>query len=112
MARFRIVAMTDRPSISITDVEWPVIASARWHDTPLPSQANCRHTMFVREHEDGRRLVYGVAEGFWPGAIKMRAGYLTDVAGTVEAIHRVAEAIGAADHLADECIAGLPTEVL
>lgn len=111
----RQITLTGRPPVSIVEAEWPQIAVAR--------SADGRSSVRVREHEDGRRLVYGVAagqasdRGLSSSAATRRAGQLlaarTDLATdpTVRTIHAIAAAIGCAE-LADVCIGALPSEVL
>lgn len=122
------ITMSDRPPVRIVEEDWPIIAEADDHDGQVRVQANTEWRIRVREHADGRRLVYGSVQAGnggkpagWRGAA---AGYLIDCRSidtdkrldaeseqTVRAIRRVAGVIGRAD-LADECIADLPAEDL
>ena len=112
------IPMSERRPLSIVKADWPLIASADRHDGQVECQANHLWTIRVREHADGRRLVYGwVREGNggvyagWRGA---EGGFLVeagDEAETIRAIRRIGGIIDD-DRLADECIADLPAEDL
>jgi hypothetical protein len=112
------ITMSERRPLSISPEEWPLIARADRHDGKVESQANHRWSIRVRQHADGRRLVYGyLREGNggvpagWRGA---DGGFLVaagDEDGTVRAIRRIAGIIDD-DKMADECIADLPEETL
>lgn len=130
------VTLSDRAPVRIDPEEWPVVACAGLHDGKVWSQANTEWRITVREHKDGRRLVYGW-EKSGPGGkpIGYRdtyGGYLVaagdglrqpptdpdgpmrakpDEEGTVRAIRRVAGLIGDAK-LGDECISNLPAQEL
>lgn len=118
----RTITLTNRPPVLIVEADWPVIARADWYSGDVECQANHIRTIRVREHADGRRLVYGVY-GAGPGGVSAgfrgaHAGFLLepltirqDMLRTVTAIRDVAVAIGD-ETLADECIANLPAEVL
>lgn len=108
------ITMSETAPVSVDPEQWPVIASASDHDGKVECQANTEWAIKVREHDDGRRLVYGYARagrggkpiGWRPSS----AGYLV-VAGDdlVRAIRRVAGVIGRED-LAAECIGDLPAQ--
>jgi hypothetical protein len=106
------ITLTDRPPLRVVKPQWPVIASADAHDgREYESQANRRWTLRVRQNADGRAVVYGTYSTNWQGEHDRRAGELMGARGDiVTAIRRVAEAIGAPDRLAAECIANLPPE--
>jgi hypothetical protein len=111
------IALSDASPVSIDPGQWPIIARADWHDGEIEVQANTQRTIRVREHADGRRIVYGrqfAGEGGqYAGTRNPEAGYL--IGGdakeleeqTVRAIRRVAGAIGD-DDLGAECIGELP----
>jgi hypothetical protein len=131
------ITMSERSPLSIDPEQWPLIASADWFNGQLECQANDIRRIKVREHDDGRRLVYGFHTSGNGGApIGFRGasgGFLIesvrdekreprdtsdgaswvfpDEDGTVRAIRRVAGIIGD-DGLGDECIADLPAEEL
>ena len=102
----------------IQEAAWPDLASAKWWDGHDEEKANRTKSIRVRQHADGRRLVYAVAASQWQGERGAHAGFLVaaeagcpDDASTVRAIHTVAETIDA-PRLAAECIAALPAEDL
>ncbi|HWP62824.1 MAG TPA: hypothetical protein VNO86_05080 [Candidatus Binatia bacterium] len=107
------VVLFERPPVLIDRRKWPVIASARWHDGEVPSQANRRAVLMVRQHDDGRRLVYGTFSTAWRGERDRAGGFLLrpddDV---VAAIREVVQRLDLPGHLADEAIADLPPEPL
>jgi len=118
------ITMSERGPVKIDPEQWPVIASAEEHDGQVECQANTLWRIKVREHADGRRLVYGWQDrgngGQHAGYRGTYAGFLLDQfqadhehreaeleAATIRAIRRVAGVIGA-EHLGAECIADLP----
>lgn len=107
-----IITLTDRPPLRVRKSEWPVIARADAHNgREHESQANRRWTLRVRQHSDGRTVVYGTYDSQWQGEHGARAGELMGARGdVVAAIRRVADAIDAPDRLAQECIADLPPQ--
>ena len=114
----RTITLTDRPPVTIREDQWPWIAEAKWWAGGYEFQANRTATIRIREHADGRRLVYGVTTSQWEGERGLRVGRLIDgrdgtpdTAETIRAIHEVADAIGH-PALAAECIADLPAETI
>lgn len=129
------ITMTDRAPITITKEDWPVIADAEWHTGEHKIQANEEAYMRVREHADGRRIVYGVRErgngGMPVGYRGKEAGFLVgavdcpprdrpdgkvsitgpDASETIRAIRRVAGLIDMGE-LGNDLIADLPAEEL
>lgn len=129
------VNMSDRAPIKVDAEAWPKIACADWYSGAIECQANEVAYIRVREHRDGRRIVYGDRDrgpgGQYAGYRGAHAGYLVeavpaegmrqpddggpvvstqpDDTGTVRAIRRVAGVIDKTD-LADECIADLPAQ--
>lgn len=63
-SRQRTITLTDRPPVRIREDQWPEIAHGRWadHDGQIYDQANrtYRLDIRVRQHTDGRAIVYGV----------------------------------------------------
>lgn len=114
------VTMSERAPLKLDPELWPLIASADTHDGQVECQANREWRIKVREHADGRRVVYGwVCRGNGGMPIGYRGasgGYLVEAGAnageeTIRAIRRVAGIIGD-DQLGDECIADLPAEEL
>jgi hypothetical protein len=132
--KYLTITMSERSPIKIDKAEWPTIADVSEHDGVVRSQANTEWYIRVREHADGRRIVYGArvagGGGQHVGFREDRAGFLVDVprnfAGspvdmtsdgvrhsiadeTIRAIRRVAGIVGD-DKMGDECIGSLPAE--
>jgi hypothetical protein len=116
------IKMSETAPVRIDTRDWPLIAQIDAHDGALKCQAATEWTMCVREHADGRRLVYGWQEagngGQYAGFEPTLAGFLVDALGahcaereTVRAIRRVA-GILKRDSLARDCIIALPATVL
>lgn len=122
------ITMSETSPVKIDPEQWHVIASADHHDGKVVCQANNVWLIEVREHDDGRRLVYGMHEagngGQYEGFRPTYGGYLFDEDGhgsddpklrkeketaTIRAIRRVAGLIGDSK-LGDECVANLPAQ--
>lgn len=118
------LTMSERRPLSVDPGEWPIIARADWHNGQIECQANTVRKIRVRQHADGRRIVYGLQEagggGQFVGTRNPEGGFLVaavargnisvpDEDETVRAIRRVGGIIDDAA-LADECIADLPAE--
>lgn len=114
------IRMSKRAPISIDPNEWPVIASSIWHDGHVEVQANNIRKIKVREHKNGRRIVYGFQHagngGQFAGTRNPFGGFLIeaidghpDEAETIRTIERIGEIVGD-DDLANECIADMPLE--
>jgi hypothetical protein len=112
------IAMSERRPVEIDTDEWPVIARSDWFNGQHDFQANYVRYIVVREHADGRRIVYGshcagrggVPVG-WRGS---SGGFIVDATGereddTIHAIRRVSGIIGDTK-MAAECISDLPAE--
>jgi hypothetical protein len=132
------ITMSETAPVKIDPEQWPVIAEACRHDGKVACQANIEWVIRVREHVDGRRLVYGsqsAGSGGKPAGWRSSyAGYLVDVRPQIEghgspddmrrgyaardkaretetlrAIRRVAGVIGD-EQLGAECIGELPAQ--
>jgi hypothetical protein len=107
------ITLTGRPPVRIRKAEWPIVAQAVWHDGQAGGDWTRRQRLTVRQHEDGRAIVYGVFETVWQHERDRRGGELVEAGGDVAAaVHRVAEHLGFDAWLAEECIADLPAEEL
>lgn len=111
------ITLTDRAPVTIVKDDWGVIASAKDWDNQHESQADRTWRLTVREHEDGRVIVYGVYSTQLQSERAARAGELVEANDDkgydylAPVIRRVAEACGC-DRIAAECIADLPaTEI-
>lgn len=114
------ITLSERRPVTIETEQWPIIARAEAHDGAVKVQANNEWVIRVREHDDGRRIVYGWHEagngGQYAGFRPTYGGYIVDAANgqpddaeTVRSIRRVAGLI-ARDDLGAECIGDLPAE--
>jgi hypothetical protein len=120
------VTMSDRPPVSIDPREWPQIAMGDWEDNvPKPLDLvsdpppNRRWTIRVREHADGRTLVYGRYGSRYQREPNVEAGYLVEGgtehdrdAAVIAGIRRVGEEINAPERVVREAIANLPVKEL
>lgn len=118
-SKSRTITLTDRNPVRISEDEWPQIASGDErpgsfvNGTPRRDSETDRYTIRVRQHADGRVLVYGVVDAatVWTGTEDWRGGELlcrgADVAA---AIKRVGRGGGMPDSVIRECIADLPAE--
>jgi hypothetical protein len=116
------ITMSERRPLSIVKADWPRVAHGEAHSGQYDFQAFDGARISVRQHADGRTIVYGFA-GDWEGGGRperenREAGYLLaaddDV---VRAIHRVAGVLAGtgcvgemAHTAARRCIADLPDE--
>lgn len=111
------IKMSERRPVKIVVADWPIVASAHRHNGTIACQANYEWDIIVREHADGRRLVYGwLRRG--PGGVRAdwrgsEGGFLLPSADseTIRAIRRIGGIIGD-EALADECIADLSPEAI
>lgn len=107
------VPMSERRPMRISKAEWPRIARVSDHDGEVECQANRRWWINVRQHSDGRTLVYGGMSSNWRGERDREGGFLLapdearDDETLVRTIRRVAGIIGR-DDLAQGCISDLP----
>lgn len=124
--KYRTITLTDRPPVRIREDLWPRIARGAdddCDDRRHPFQANTTAEMWVnvRQHSDGRTLVYGGYEyrTAWadrPDHSRRDGELLAKDADVAAAIRRVGEALGDRDTydlapgVIRECIANLPAE--
>ncbi len=119
MAKLR-VTLTGRAPVRIDIDDWPVIAAASACSGRHECQANTTASITVRQHADGRALVYGEREsgpGGWPAeAEPWYGGALVPAGGDIAAaILRLDGLDGGfcaidADSLRRAAIADLPAE--
>lgn len=103
------IVLTDAQPVDVTAAEWPVVAEARSWDNTYEFQANRIWTLKVRQHADGRCIVYGVYETSYRDDRWARAGEIVDsIEEAIGATHRVGDHLDFPDYLADECIGDLP----
>jgi hypothetical protein len=111
------ITMSERRPLSIDPDLWPTVAEADWHNGTVACQANTVRCIRVRQHADGRRIVYGFQDagpgGQHIGTRNPAGGFLLPDGSsddeTIRAIRRVGGILDDAE-LAEECIADLPAE--
>lgn len=119
------ITLTGRRPVIVTKSEWPVIANAdddSWTggDYALHQQAQSRgeldeYRIRVRQHEDGRAIVYAILDGAsaWTGSKDRREGELLEKGSDLAAaIRRVGSECELPDSVIRACIADLPAEEL
>jgi len=130
----RTITLTNHPPVRIVDAEWPEVATAfatsytgadpAYERTAARQGEVDTYTLIVRQHADGRVLVYGVrsaairAFGQPAAGESWRGGYLLQPtknehwAGVISAILSVAHDGGFPPRVARECIGDLPPAVI
>jgi hypothetical protein len=125
----RTITLTGRAPVTILEADWPVIASARGdsysgndygrHQQALAQGEVDTYSLRVRQHAEGRTLVYGVLDAAIPewhapaGGESRRGGVLLRTGeGVAEAIRQVGEECRLPESIIRECIASLPAEEL
>lgn len=108
-SKTRTITLTGRAPVRINDADWPVIASARSWDNEHEFQANRTWRINVRQHEDGRALVYAVHTTQFQGEADRRGGQLLESGADIAAaIERVGSDCDIPESVIRECIADLP----
>ena len=128
----RTITLTGRPPVSISDENWPLIASAsdKVFDGEYEFQANRTSKYFIgiRQHRDGRAIVYATYSYStnWQGErdcnkkcgkLLAEGSTIDDILGVIgEVISDIAGGYSEYDEtwsrLKAECIANLPVEEL
>ena len=106
------ITLTGRPPVKIAKDEWPIVASGdSWSGGGCEAQANRTYKIKVRQHADGRAIVYGVFNSQWQNEDDRRGGELLaageDIAAAIE---RVGDDCGITESAIRACIADLPAE--
>lgn len=127
--KIRTITMTGRSPVRIVEDQWPTIAEASddsygggdyGRHRQAVAQGECdEYVLKVRQHADGRTLVYAILDAAiaaWhaPAAGEsFRGGELLDAGRNIaEAIRRVGESCHLPDGVIRACIADLPAEML
>ena len=119
----RTITLTGRPPVKIYEDEWPVIAEAkddsygsgdyaRYQQAKLQGELD-EYAIRVREHADGRAIVYAVFDAAtpWTRNEDRRGGELLDNGADLPAaIRRVGKDSNIPDSVIRDCIADLPAE--
>lgn len=120
-SKSRTITLTDRNPVKIREDEWPQIASGDErpgsfaNGTPKPDYETDRYTIRVRQHADGRVLVYGVVDAAtaWTRTEDWRGGELLAKGGDIAAaIKRVGKDGEMPESVIRACVADLPAEEL
>jgi len=107
-SKSRTITLTDAAPVRIRDADWPVIAQSTWYVERHECDATRVWWLKVRQHADGRVIVYGGLNTRWEGEHNRRAGIVLDKGEyVVGAIKSVAALVGA-DKCQDACISSLP----
>lgn len=102
------MTLTSKRPVAIQKDSWPVIAAANEERDHSGRALPRRFYLTVRQHQDGRTLVYGRKESDLHGEKMLRAGELLEVGADIPtAILRVSEDLEASN-IAQRCIADLP----
>lgn len=122
--KIRTITLTNHRPVKIKDAEWPIIAQAtddsKDHgpgtgSTPTPDYELDHYSLRVRQHVDGRTIVYGIldANTAWTGTESYRGGVLLEKDTEIPAaIRNVGEECNLPDRVIRDCIANLPAEEL
>lgn len=124
-SKTRKITLSDRAPVTVVERDWPVIAKATGdscdsfdyarHQQAV-SRGECdRYYLTVRQHEDGRSVVYAVLDAAtaWTHSETRREGQVLDAGANVaSAIRTVGERCGLPDSVIRDCIAALPAEQL
>lgn len=119
----RTITLTGRPPVKIKENEWPVIATVsddsygsvdlqRHQQAVLQGEVD-KYLLRVRQHADGRTIVYGVLDAAtsWTHTEDWRGGELlianSDIAAAIE---RIGQDGGIPDEVIRNCVADLPAE--
>lgn len=124
----RTITLTDRRPVTIRESEWPELASATGDsfrgDVGRYQQARARgeidtYSLRVRQHADGRAIVYGVLDAAiaaWrqpAGGEDHRGGELLDGGSDLAAaLRRVGESCRLPDSVIRDAVADLPAETI
>ena len=116
-----VITLTDHAPVRISKDKWPVLSSVNetlYSDDPDPSSNDKVKSgvvrLIVRQHQDGRAIVYGVHENDDPlgnddFSYNRRGGELLPSASDLPAtIKRVGTSLGINEELIQACIAGHP----
>lgn len=114
--KIRTITLTDRPPVRIKEENWPRIASAHLHNSRsgIESDASRNWYLNLRQHADGRRILYGKHTTHWQGERYLFGGELLSPGDDVASVaRRVSETIGYEEpDLARELLADMPAEDL
>jgi hypothetical protein len=110
------ITLTGRAPISITKTEWPILAIGKIFDGPKEDESKNIRCTTVREHEDGRVIVYSWWKSKETGIPWTRGGIITERPVSdeeiVQYIKDVTRNVLSEEHMdvAERCIANMPPE--
>lgn len=103
------INLTSQAPVRVDGAAWPLLANAKDWDNTHESQANRTWSLRVRQHADGRAIVYGRYTTQFQDENNRSGGELLAARDDIAAaILRVAESLEFAPSLAQECISDLP----
>lgn len=102
------VTLTDSAPITLDPIKWPVVAIAKDWDNQYECQANRTWRLTVRQHEDGRAVVYGNMSSAWGGERDTYAGERVSAGQDIPTVIRRVAADCGCEQIAHACIADLP----
>ncbi len=103
------IPITDGAPVRIVESDWPLVAQAsgEWHDPDEYDSRKREYELSVRQHEDGRMIVYAKLDppkAGQPG----RAGLVDPPEDLTETVRKVGRDVGLPNHAIQECLADLP----
>lgn len=108
------IPLSGRRPVTINKEEWPVIAKASWDDATQPGNTPFRgEHLIVRQHADGKTIVYGKTWSQYPGEDTKKGGFLLDSGEWQRiyfAIREVGEELGLHASTVEWCFEDLPSE--
>jgi hypothetical protein len=103
------IVLTDARPIEVSKADWSLVAKAKDWDNTYEFQADRTWTMRVRQHDDGRCVVYGIHTTACSAGRDRRGGEMVDTIEDVPAaIRRVVRYLDFPAYLVDECVGNLP----
>lgn len=109
----RTITLTGRRPVSISEDDWPEIAHGTVSDASRGNDWTRKADLRVRQHADGRAVVYGTSISKWQGERDESAGELVPAGGDIDgAVRRVAGHLPSSEQLAHATLADMPAEEL
>lgn len=105
------IAIDGRRPVSIDPETWPTVAKSSWHEGQIACQSNRRAWCKVRQHADGRSIVYARHESSWANEADRYSGAIGTAVEIPAMVVLVCRRIGM-ESLANECLADLSAEEL
>jgi len=123
----RTITLTGRRPVRIIEEDWPIVARGKYRDWDTEHECQANRTtdlrIVVRQHADGRAVVYGVYlyDTTYANArnVEVKIGHLIPAGGSLpDAIREVAGDLSSHDEIDGEiirevtarCMADLPAE--